>query len=54
MDIKNGKKETPPGAFCSAANKKLKNLKLCPIYNFDDYGKICVPSMCDHYKEVTK
>ena len=49
MEIK--AKSLPPCAWCKVANKDIEDLNHCPLYNFDDDGDICVPSMCEHYTE---
>ena len=41
----------PSYAWCKVANKDIEDMDKCPLYNFDDNGKICVPSVCEHYTE---
>lgn len=43
-----------PFAECTAANKLLRDLKKCPLCNFDDSGELCVPGDCEFYKDIKK
>ena len=29
----------------------LNNMKRCPLHQFDDFGDICVPELCESYDE---
>ena len=44
----------PHNARCQYVGTHPDNLDSCPISirNFDDYGDICVPELCDYYDEV--
>lgn len=44
----------PPCAWCKVAKKDIEDMDTCPLCNFDDFGDICVPSLCDHYTEDNK
>lgn len=41
----------PDCARCTIAKKNPLFMTSCPCYNFDDFGDICVPELCDHYTE---
>lgn len=41
-----------PEAICLKAKKKICNIDHCPLHNFDDEGKHCVPFLCNHYVEL--
>lgn len=44
----------PDCAKCRATGKSPTDMEDCPICNFDDYGDICVPELCDEYIEEVK
>jgi hypothetical protein len=39
----------PDNAFCKVTKKNPNFVKRCPIKNFDDTGKICVPELCEQF-----
>lgn len=41
----------PPCAWCKVAKKDIEDMDACPMCNFDDFGDICVPEICEHYTE---
>jgi len=41
----------PLMAICTIANEDIEGMIECPIKNFDDFGNICVPELCEHYTE---
>lgn len=41
----------PDKARCRLSGKTPHDMDKCPICNFDDYGDICVPELCDEYEE---
>lgn len=41
----------PDSAKCKVTGENLNLMINCPICNFDDYGEICVPDLCDEYSE---
>lgn len=43
-----------PEAYCLKAKKNMSNIDHCPLYNFDDAGKICCPFHCDYYTEEVR
>ena len=40
----------PDGAICRRAGCRPTMMDMCPIYNFDDYGCLCVPELCSEYE----
>lgn len=44
----------PDNARCNLKGKHPDDIDECPICNFDDYGRICCPDLCDKYDEVTE
>ena len=44
----------PPIALCKYSNKDVEDMDECPIKNFDDFGDICVPELCEFYTEQTE
>lgn len=41
----------PDMARCKYCYENPLLISLCPIRNFDDYGSICVPELCEMYTE---
>ena len=41
----------PPVAWCKCANNDVEDMNECPIKNFDDFGDICIPELCEFYTE---
>ena len=41
----------PDGAICTLTNEEVMSMDECPCRNFDDFGDICVPELCEHYTE---
>lgn len=41
----------PPYARCECTKKSPEKMDMCPIYRFDTSGYICVPEICENYKE---
>ena len=41
----------PDNARCRLSGKPPHETEKCPICNFDDYGDVCVPELCDEYGE---
>ena len=41
----------PDNARCRLSGKSPHETEKCPIRNFDDYGDVCVPELCDEYGE---
>lgn len=41
----------PSCAKCKKTGKNPEEMDKCPLYNFDDYGDICVPEICAYYTE---
>ena len=41
----------PDNARCRLSGKSQHETEKCPIRNFDDYGDVCVPELCDEYGE---
>lgn len=40
----------PDNAKCKVSNVSPLEMARCPIYQFDDYGLYCVPSICNEYE----
>lgn len=41
----------PDCGRCKVSGKNPEQMDMCPIYNFDDFGDLCVPELCDEYSE---
>lgn len=41
----------PDGARCEIEDKEIVDMDECPMKNFDNYGDICIPNLCEHYRE---
>lgn len=41
----------PDCARCSATGISPQYMDYCPLYRFDDMGDLCVPKLCDEYRE---
>lgn len=39
----------PKCGKCRQTGKNPEEMEKCPIFNFDDYGDICVPEVCNHF-----
>lgn len=50
LDKFGNKTETPDGV-CMVNYCAVADMRKCPIANFDDTGKNCVPTMCGCYSE---
>lgn len=41
----------PRNAICLITGESPDVMLLCPLCNFDDDGKLCVPELCEMYRE---
>lgn len=41
----------PDNARCGCTGESPLEMDKCPIFNFDDLGILCVPELCEEYKE---
>lgn len=41
----------PESALCIETFEHPNNMKRCPLHQFDDFGDICVPELCESYDE---